>query len=543
MTAELLHGIPIWVGGSSGRSGAGSPWVEALLIREGRVAAVGTRAEVEAAAPAGTRRTRVEGGCLLPGFVDAHTHFLEGGYHLGRVDLRTASSREEFAEAVARGAARGAGGGGWILGGNWEEQRWGGALPDRSWLDPVVGGRPAFVTRSDLHMGVASTAALERAGIDAGTPDPEGGRIDRDPDTGHPTGLLRDRAMTLVRGVIPVPGEAELDRALAAACRHALSLGITQVHDLGTWTLGAMDHLATARRARARGALGVRMVCAVPLERRRELAEMVAREGWGDDALRWGAVKGFVDGSVGSSTAWFLEPYIDDPTNRGIVLTPLDELGAALAEAYSLGLQLFVHAIGDAAVAWIVERYRDFLSGGAPPGTGFAPDRRLRVEHVQHQPPGVAEAMAEAGIVAGIQPAHLVDDGPWVHTRIGRERLSGSYAFATLHRAGVPLALGTDWTVVPLDPLPGIRAALTRLDRAGGVFGPDEALALDTTLRAATWTAAWSGFNEASTGSLNPGCRADIVVLDRDVRHHGWRDERLPRVLQTRVDGEVVFEV
>jgi hypothetical protein len=341
--------------------------------------------------------------------------------------------------------------------------------------------------------------------------------------------------MTLVREVIPEAGEAELDAALVAATRHALSLGVTQVHDLGTWTLRPMDHLETARRARARGESGVRLVCAVPLARRRELAALVAEEGRGDEELRWGAVKGFVDGSVGSSTAWFLEPYTDAPDNRGIVLTPLEELAEELAEAYALGLQLFVHAIGDAAVAWIVDRYRDFLAGG---GEG---DRRLRVEHVQHLAPGVAEAMAEAGIVAGVQPAHLVDDGPWLHTRIGRARIPGSYAFGTLNRAGVRLALGTDWTVVPLDPLPGIRAALTRRHRGGGVFGAEQALDLETVLDAATWQAAWSGFNEASTGALAPGYHADFVVLDVDPRHHDWQGERLPRVLQTRVGGRLAF--
>lgn len=531
MSARILYGVPVWTGGPRPR------WVEALLLRDGAVAAAGSRAEVEAAAPAGTPRTRLPGACVLPGLVDAHTHFLEGGYHLGRVDLRQADSRDAFVDTVARRVAE-SGGAGWVLGGNWEEQRWGGALPERSWLDPVVGGRPAFLTRSDLHMGVASTEALRRAGIDARTPDPEGGRIERDPTTGEPTGLLRDRAMTLVRAQIPVPGEAELDAALAAAARHALSLGVTQVHDLGTWTLGPMDHLETARRARSRGELGVRVVCAVPLDRRRELAELVAGEGRGDAWLRWGAVKGFVDGSVGSSTAWFREPYADDADNRGIVLGPLDELGAALAEAFGLGLQLFVHAIGDAAVAWIVERYRDLLAG-AP----AAAHRRLRVEHVQHLPPGVAEAMAAAGIVAGVQPAHLVDDGPWLHTRIGRERLPESYAFGTLHRAGVALALGTDWTVVPLDPMPGIRAALTRRHREGGVLGADQALSLETVLGAATWTAAWSGFNEASTGCLEAGWRADLVVLDRDVRSCDWEGGAAPRVLQTRVDGRVVHEL
>jgi hypothetical protein len=525
--AELLRGVPIWSGGPEGA------WVDALLIREGRVVAVGSEAEVEAAAPRGTRRVRVQGGCLLPGFVDAHTHFLEGGYHLGRVDLRVCATRDDFSAIVAARVGDAPEGRGWILGGNWEEQRWGGGLPSRGWLDPVTGDRPAFLTRSDLHMGVANTEALRRAGIDADTPDPPGGRIDRDPATGAPTGLLRDRAMTLVRRAIPVPGPAELDAALAAACRHALSLGITQVHDLGTWTLGSLDHLETARRARAAGDLPVRLVCAVPLGWRRELAALVEAEGRGDDRLRWGAVKGFVDGSVGSSTAWFHEPYADQPDNRGIVLTPLDELASELREAYALGLQLFVHAIGDAAVAWIVERYRDFLGAGGG-------DRRLRVEHVQHLTPGVAERMAAAGIVAGVQPAHLVDDGSWLHTRIGEERIAGSYAFGTLARAGVRLALGTDWTVVPLDPMPGIRAALTRRDRAGGRLNPAEALPLDRVLEAATWTAAWSGFNEATTGALQPGYHADFVVLDADVRHHEWEGGVLPRVVQTRVGGEVV---
>jgi predicted amidohydrolase YtcJ len=482
------------------------PLASALLVRDGRVAAVGDRDEMEAAARGGFETLDHRNASILPGFVEAHAHLVDGGLHLARLDLTPADGRRAW-DALLSAFAGGVDGE-WILGGGWDHERWGGELPARDWLDPHTGARPALLTRSDLHLAVANSAALARAGIDDSTPDPEGGQILRDGE-GRPTGVLTDNAIRLVEDLVPEPSDTELDAALARACAHALRFGITQLHDKGTLPPSWRD-LEVLERAEARGEVPLRVQVATPVEEWSALAERVARRGNGSAMVRWGTVKGFVDGSLGAGTAWFTDPYDDLPGEVGLAVTDLDALGTDIHAAWDAGIQPVIHAIGDAAVDWLVDVYEALGPGreGTPPP---------RIEHVQHLRPGTAARIGRTRAVASMQPVHLVDDAPWLTRRLGEDRASRSYAIRSLVRSGVPIAFGSDWTVAPLDPRPGIRAAVDRRGRDGTRIAPAEAITLEEALRAYTSGGADAGWFRGETGRLRPGARADFVVLDRDL--------------------------
>lgn len=503
--------------------GGAPPLPDAMALRGGRVLAVGTRDDIMNLQGPETALISAEGRFILPGFVDAHTHLLAGGLQLFRVDLRGATSRQEFTQRVAdrtRVTPRGE----WILGGDWNQADWGGEFPSRQWLDERTPDHPVFLQRMDLHIGVANTRALERAGIDRNTPDPANGTIDRDPETGEPTGLLREAAMRPLLGVVPDVRPEDARAALRTASYSALTRGITQVHDMGavhepreSWI--SLDMLETLAME---GRLPIRVSAAVAMADWRRAAERVALRGRGGGRLHWGRVKAFVDGSFGSSTAWFHDPYTHLPHSRGTVVTDLDELRQNTAEAVATGLQPAIHAIGDRANDWLLDTYEAVIR--ANPGR----DLRLRAEHAQHISSGAAQRMGELGVVASIQPAHILDDAPFIRERLGEDREGRSYAFGDLDRAGVPLAMGSDWPVSGLDPLTAIWSAVTRRippdgtpacvadEGEGGVWQSHQRLTLDRALRAHTLDAARAAFLDRETGSLEPGKRADFTVLSGD---------------------------
>ncbi|MGD2216145.1 MAG: amidohydrolase family protein, partial [Gemmatimonadales bacterium] len=309
--AELiLSGGRIWYGPGAPVTTGEAP--TAIAIAGGRVLAVGSDAEVEELIAASTARIDLAGRRVVPGIMDSHTHFIAGGFDLAGVQLRDAATPAEFARRIDEFAARHPDG--WVSGGQWDHELWGGELPRRDWIDSLTSGTPVFVNRLDGHMGLANGRALELAGITAETPDPPGGTIVRYPD-GRPTGILKDDAMALVYDAMPPPSEEERDRALQAAMEHAVARGITMITDMGSW-----EDLATYRRARERGELPIRVYSVVPLASWERLAEFVEGEGRGDHRLFWGGLKGFVDGSLGSTTAWFYEPYDDEPESSGLVV-------------------------------------------------------------------------------------------------------------------------------------------------------------------------------------------------------------------------------
>lgn len=531
----VLHGGSVWTGASLDEAGAHPGTPGGVLIEGGRLTAVGSDAELFAAAPAGARRVNLEGRWVLPGFVDAHVHLLSGGLDLARVDLRDVDTPEGFEARIREQAAR-TPPGGWIVAWGWNDHRWGGALPHRSWLDRAAPGHPVLALRTDLHVGVASTEALRQAGLHDGDPDPPRGTLDREADGRTLTGVLRERALEPVQARIPSPSEPERRNAIQAACRHALAHGVTQLHDMGVLAHSAESwrSLETLRALHAEGALPLRVLAAVPLDDRARMADEVAARGRGDLRLRWGAVKSFVDGSLGAATAWFQDPYAPafagaDGSGCGGPVADLDALEAALGEAVALGLDPIVHAIGDRAVTWILGVYEAIARAherAAPPRqvAAGAPGRvnplRLRIEHVQHLDPSVpdlARRLANPALLCSMQPAHLTADGAWAESRIGAWRAPHAFAFRTLLDAGVPVAFGSDWTVAPLDPRAALAAAVTRAIDAPGrpVWGAAERIRLTEALRAHTVHAARGAFWEHATGTLTPGKEADVVILDR----------------------------
>ncbi len=527
--AELvLSGGLIWARPGTPVQGPGAP--TAIAVSRGRVLAVGSEAEVEGLAGRETVRIRLAGRRVVPGFVDSHTHFLAGGLALSQVSLRDAATRAEFVRRIEARAARRPEE--WVLGGAWDHELWGGELPRRDWLDPVTPRTPVFVSRLDLHMALANGRALELAGITAATPEPPGGTIVRDPD-GRPTGVLKDAAQVLVQRVIPPPGDAARDAALQAASRHALARGVTMVADMGSW-----DDLATYRGAVARGDLPLRVYGVVPIASWRRLAELVAREGRGDHRLSWGGVKGFVDGSLGSSTAWFYEPYHGAAETRGLTVTDPAELKGDILGADATGLQVIVHAIGDRANDWLLDTYREAGSVNGPR------ERRFRVEHAQHLTPGAIPRFAGLGVIPSMQPSHAIDDGRWAAARVGPERLAGMYAFRSLLDAGALPAFGSDWTVAPLDPLLGIYAAVTRRTTDGanpGGWIPEQKIGVAEALAGYTINGAYANLQEDALGTLEPGKLADLVVLSDDICTIDPVAIEQVQVDVTVVEGKIVY--
>jgi predicted amidohydrolase YtcJ len=528
-TADLVfRGGVVWTGSGGGRA-------QAVAVKGDRILAVGSDADVAPRVGPSTRVVELGGRTVTPGFIDAHTHFIDGGFKLASVDLRDAGTPQEFARRIGAFAAT-VPAGTWITGGDWDHELWGGELPRREWIDSLTPDHPVFVNRLDGHMALANTAALRAAGIDQGarTPDPAGGTIVRDARTGEPAGVFKDEAMGLVGRVIPDPSEADMDRALQAAARHALERGVTQVHDMAGWS-----SLATYQRALARGELPLRVYSVVPIATWARLRDYVAENGRGDDRLWWGGLKGFVDGSLGSTTAWFYDPYTDEPGTSGFMVTDSAELRAQIDSADAAGLQVIVHAIGDRANDWLLDVYRDAAAVNGPR------DRRFRIEHAQHLTPAAIGRFAEQDVIASMQPYHAADDGRWAEKRIGPERIKTTYAFRSLLDAGATLAFGSDWTVAPIDPILGIDAAVTRRTIDGANpdgWMPQERITLEETLRAYTEGGATAGFKEDRLGRIEPGMLADLTVLSDDVFSMDPKSLVDVRVDMTVVGGRVAYE-
>jgi predicted amidohydrolase YtcJ len=536
----LLTGGAVWTG-AGGPPGAAAR-DHGVALRKGRVLAVGPSRELEGLRGPGTRVVELEGRFVAPGFVDAHVHLLVGGLALSRVDLRGVRSPDEFMGRVAA-RARELAQGSWILGGDWNEEEWGGELPSRDWLDRAAPDHPVLLVRSDLHTAVAGSRALAMAGLDRTAPDPENGIVERDPDTGEPTGVLREMALLLVARLVPEPSEENRRHALRAAFRVALAAGITQVHDMGgvqspdqSWI-----SLELLKDLQAGGELPLRVFSALPLADHERIAGLVGEEGRGDHFLGWGMAKGFVDGSLGSSTAWFREPYLGDPGNVGTPITDLDELRHCLRGALEAGLRPAVHAIGDRAVDWIFDAWDEL---GTPSAT-----QPLRVEHAQHLSPEAVARTALAGMILSVQPYHLVGDAPVADERLGPARASRAFAFRSMQEAGARLAFGSDWPVVPMDPLRTLHAAVARVPGRGGsgrlvpeAWQPGERLTVEAALRAQTEGAAAAGLWKGETGILEAGRRGDLVVLSGDpfrLEPEGWA--RALEVEMTFVDGAPAF--
>ena len=515
----------------TGIPGAGR--AEALAVRGGEILGVGTRNEAVARAGPETEVLDLQGRFVVPGFIDNHTHFISGGLQLASLDLRDASSREEFTRRIAA-YAQSMDDRKWITGGDWDHEAWGGELPHREWIDAATLKKLVFISRLDGHMALVNSLTLDRAGITAQTRDPEGGAIVRDPNSGEPTGILKDAAMNLVYSLLPPIGEQELDEALRRAMAHAVERGVTQITDMGSWT-----HLQAFGRAARAGALKLRVYSFVPLHTWRRLRDYVAVGGRGDDWHRWGGLKGFVDGSLGSTTAWFHAPYDDAPHTSGLLTTDTTALRAMIDSADAAGLHLAVHAIGDRANDWLLDTFAAVVAEHGPR------DRRLRIEHAQHLTPDAIRRFDEQEVIPAMQPYHAIDDGRWAEKRIGPRRIKTTYPFRSLLETGARLSFGSDWTVAPISPLEGIYAAVTRRTLDGkhpDGWVPEERITVEEALRCYTGHNAYAAYFEERGGMLEPGKLADFVVLSEDLFATEPEEIGNVRIVMTVVGGAVQYQ-
>lgn len=555
LAAALLAALPVlpgWFGipppdlllvnGKVWTVNRAKPEVQALAVRSGRIIALGRSAEVRRLAGPRTRVIDLGGARVVPGFYDSHVHLLGSGLRLAQVALKDARDEAEFArrlQAFDQRLPRDR----WMLGGEWDHDRtFAGRLPNADLLDRYVTSRPVLLRRYDGHMAVANSRALELAGIRAETPDPPGGVIYRKPGSRQPSGLLRDNAMDLVARHIPPTTREEMAEAVRAALAEARRVGVTSVQDMDGSDGPTRRRLLDLYRDLARsGRLTVRIDLRWPLASWRELAERIVKEGHGDAWVHLGGVKGFVDGSLGSSTARMFEPYLHEPGSTGLYVTPLGRLREDIQGADRAGLSVAVHAIGDRANAELLDIFAEVSRANGPR------DRRFRIEHAQHLRPQDYERFRELGVIASMQPYHVIDDGRWAEGRIGPRRCASSYAFRSLLDAGGKVAFGSDWSVAPLNPLLGIDAAVNRRTLDGkhpqGWF-PAQRISVAEAIEAYTAASAFAAFQEKQRGSLATGNLADLVVLSRDILAERERDHIADtRVLLTLVGGKVVHEV
>jgi predicted amidohydrolase YtcJ len=520
----------IWTGD------AAKPWAEAIALAGEEILAVGTNAEIRRLSE---RIPPFDAGgrLVVPGFIDSHVHFLEGGFRLASVQLREAKSRDEFVNRIKAFAAT-VPAGTWITGGDWDHSLWGGELPRRDWIDAVTPTNPVWVNRLDGHMALANSAALKAASVTAAPKVIEGGEIVRTAN-GEPTGLLKDNAMTLVDKVVPPPSDAMRDRALAAAMRYVNEQGVTTIHNMGSW-----PDLDTFARARKSNALRTRVYSVLPLADWERVRDLVARtehggaDGRGDDWLRVGGLKGFVDGSLGSHTAAFHEPFVDAPKDRGLLINTPEDLHRWIAGADSAGLHVMVHACGDRANSLLLDLFEKVGAANGPR------DRRFRIEHAQHLTAADIPRFGKLGVIASMQPYHAIDDGRWAEKYIGA-RINTTYAFRSLLDAGATLALGSDWFVAPPTPLEGIYAAVTRRtidDRHPNGWVPAQKITVEEARGGEPPPPPEASFDETRKGILSVGRLADLVMVDRNIFEIPAEEIRNARVVMTVVGGQKVLD-
>src|SRR3989441_3814103 len=514
------------------------PEAEAIAILGNRIAAIGSTQEIQKLAGKSTKVIDAKGQLVLPGFNDAHVHFMSGGFQLSSVDLRDANTPQEFAERIRDFAAR-LPKGRWVTGGDWDHERWPDAkLPTKELIDRYTPDTPVFVNRLDGHMALANSLALKLAGVTRETNDPPGGFIVRDSKTGEPTGILKDAAQSFVWKVFPAASFEEKLAAARAATNHAASLGVTSVQDMSAGAdVGVYQTLLDCR------GLKTRIYAVWPLPGWDRLARTGVRAHFGSAMLRTGGLKGFADGSLGSTTALFFEPYLDAPNTSGI---PSDEMfpEEAMLErvrgADRAGLQVIIHAIGDRANDNMLSIYERVEKENGDR------DRRFRIEHAQHLRPQDIPRFARDKVIASMQPYHAIDDGRWAEKRIGPERAKTTYAFRSLLDSGAMLAFGTDWTVAPLNPMLSIYAAVTRRTLDGkhpNGWIPEQRISVEEAIRAYIVGSAFAEFQENEKGTITPGKLADIVILARDIFKIDPKEIEKVKVVTTIMDGRVIYEV
>ncbi|GMN51481.1 hypothetical protein TIFTF001_020637 [Ficus carica] len=499
------------------------PFADSLAVRHGRILRLGNYSSLQELVGYGTKVLDLNGKIVVPGFIDSHLHLIWGGRQLAQVDLRGIDKKDEFVRRVKE-AARNTRPGSWILGGGWNNDLWGGDLPTASWIDHVTPDIPVWLSRMDGHMGLANTVALSVAGISDSSEDPNGGIIVRTA-SGEPTGLLIDSAMNLLVTFIPELSADERREALQRASNYALMRGVTTVVDFGRYLPGSSleppweDFSDVYQWADSSGKLRIRDVV-------NKMGHAVSQ--W----IYLGGVKAFADGSLGSRSALFYEPYVDEPQNYGVQTMDYEKLINMTMASDSSGLQVAIHAIGDKANDLILDMYEKVISENG------IRDRRFRIEHAQHLAPGTSDRFGKLQIVASVQPEQLLDDYESAIKKLGFDRAQkSSYLFRSLLSSNSLLAFGSDWPVAGINPLGGIRTAMKRISPAWeNAWNSSESISVDDALKAYTISAARACFLDKEVGSLSPGRLADFVIIST-YSWHGFAAEGSASVEATYVSG------
>lgn len=523
MTEHILYHINLY---SLDRQ---RPRATAIGLRDDTIVSIGTEADVRRILPQADAMD-LGGRTVLPGLIDAHMHMEWYSLGLQQVEAETATLEAclQRVEARASRTPRGE----WITGYGWNQNNWGGRFPTATDLDRVAPEHPVFLRAKSGHAGWANSLALNMAGLSAGTPDPAGGTIVRDAE-GQPTGILLEEAMTLIATLIPTPGVEQLATAMRAAIENAWRFGLTGVHDFdGRRSFAAWQIL------RERGQLGLRVVKTVRVAYLDHAIALGLRSGFGDDWIRLGNVKVFLDGALGPRTARMIEPYEGEPENYGLTVTDPEEFYEQASRAAAHGLAMTTHAIGDRANHDLLNVYAQLRAEEAARGQAAL---RHRCEHVQLLHPNDYGRLAQLNVIASMQPIHATSDRTMADRYWGR-RSAGAYAWRTQLEAGAVLAFGSDCPVESLNPFLGIHAAVTRR-RADGAPGPEgwypeQRLTVEEAVRGFTLGAAYAGYMEDKVGSLTPGKLADLIVIDRDIFTCDPMDIKDTLVLGTMIGGE-----
>jgi predicted amidohydrolase YtcJ len=532
----------ILLGGRVFLADAANTVAQALAVRDGRVVAVGTDAEVRRLAGRATEVVDLQGRLVTPGFNDAHLHFGSGGQGLLNVSLLGTTSLAEIERRVAAAAAQ-AQPGEWILGRGWDHTRLPaselgpGGWPTKEILDRAAPNNPVMLSRVDGHTSWANTAAMRLAGIDRNTPNPSGGEIVRDA-RGEATGIFKESAEGLVARHVPAPTRAQARRGILAALELAARTGVTSVQTDVSGT-----DLQVYKELRDADSLTVRIYGWHPLDLRviQGLDQLGITAGFGDEWLRMGMLKGYTDGTLGSRTAYMLEPFSDDPGTRGLPQYTDAQLDSLVTAADAAGLQVILHAIGDAANRQALDAFERAARVNGPR------PRRHRIEHAQVLDRDDIPRFRSLGVIASMQPTHATSDMRWAETRIGRARaVEGAYVWRSLLDAGAVVVFGTDFPVEPLPPVEGIYSAVTRQSREEpgtplGGWIPEQRLTREEAIRLYTAAAAYGEWEEERKGTLRPGMLADLVVWDRDLLTVPEVEILQAAPVMTVVGGRIVF--
>lgn len=511
------------------------PFVEAVVTRNDKIIFTGSLTGAEKILLPGYEKIDLQGKLMLPGFIDNHVHFISGGFYLNGIDLRAAKSTTEFVQILKEYVEKHPGQ--WITNGDWDHEAWEKKdLPTKEMIDDVTKNNPVFVTRFDGHMGLANSVALKLAGIDKNTPNPDGGLIVKDPITGEPTGILKDNAMSLIYNIIPDPSEEEYYDALTSALNEAKRFGVTSIQDI-TYK----NDLNIYQRFLKENKLTVKIYCRTPISTYSNIVNSGIQYSFGSDKIKLGSLKAFADGSLGSSTAWFFEPYQQDASTSGLAMAILSDgrLEQWATDADLNKLQLSIHAIGDKANSEILSMYKRIVEKNPKW------DRRFRIEHAQHVRFEDIKRFKELNVIASVQPYHCIDDGVWAEKRIGPERIKYTYPFRSFLDAGVRLCFGTDWSVAPLNPLLGIYAAVTRRtldDKNPDGWIPEQKISVEEAIKCYTLNSAYAAFEENIKGSIEPGKSADLIILSEDILTIDPIKIKDVYVLKTYFDGELIYQ-